>query len=142
MFSIFKYHPFCKMIEEEGLRLHDFDVVGIFVVELCQIHHQPRQEILTGALGVGRQASGQPQRDGCLPLVDLDSGAKPHHVVHGGLDQAHGAGNGGADDVLARVGVAAVPADLKPDDTRFLREECYSGHVPSQNGILPISTLV
>ena len=54
--------------------------------------------------------------------------AQPHHVVHGGLHQPYGAGDGGTDDVLARVGIAAVSADLKPDDTRFLREECHSGH--------------
>ena len=125
-----------------GSRLHNFDVVGILVVELCQIYHQPRQQILTGALGVGRQPAGQPQGDGGVPLVDFHRGTQSHHVVDGGFHQAHGAGDGGADKVLPLCGVAAVSLRIETDDARFLCQECNGRHAVTQKEILPISTLV
>ena len=45
--------------------------------------------------------------DGVL-LPDLDRSGQAQHVVDGGFHQTDGAGDGGADDVLALLGVAAV----------------------------------
>ena len=56
--------------------------------------------------------------------------------------QAHGAGNGGADDVLTRCGEAAVSLCIETDDAGFLCEECNGRHAVTQKEILPISTLV
>ena len=63
MFSIIQYHPFCKILsrEQETLRLHDFDMIRILVVELGQIDHQTGEQVLTRALRRLRQPAGQPQ---------------------------------------------------------------------------------
>lgn len=45
---------------------------------------------------------------GSILLVDLDLGLQAQHVVHGALGQAHGAGNGSAEDIFPGVSPSAV----------------------------------
>ena len=111
-------------------------------MKLGQINHQPRQEILTGALRRGSQAPGQAEGDGSVLLTDFHRGTQTHHVVDGGFHQAHGAGDGGADKVLPLCGVAAVSLRIETDDARFLCQECNGRPAVTQKEILPISTLV
>ena len=40
--SLIHIYPFCKMIGTGGLRLHDFDIVRIFAVQLGKEQHQTR----------------------------------------------------------------------------------------------------
>ena len=97
-------------------------------MELGQIDHQTGEQVLTRALRRLRQPAGQPQGDGGVPLVDFHRGTQSHHVVDGGFHQPHGAGHGGADDILALSRVTAVSLGIKTDDARFLCEECNGGH--------------
>ena len=76
---------------------------------------------LTGALGGLSQGAGDTKGDQGGLLVDLHRGAQAHHVVQHALDQAHGAGDGGADDVSALFGVAAVSGRVKAGDPAPLR---------------------
>ena len=120
--------------------LQNFDIVGVLVMELGKIDHQSRHQRLTGALGCGVQAPGQPQGDGCRFFADLHGCRKSQHVVDGGLHQADGAGDGGADDVRTGLGIAAVALGIKTGDPVTLHAKRDSGH--AQTEILEISTLV
>ena len=111
-------------------------------MKLGQIHHQPRQKILAGVLRHGSQAPGQTKGDGGVLLPDFHRGTQTHHVIDGGFYQAHGAGNGGADDVLTLCGEAAVSLCIETDDAGFLCQECNGRYAVTQKEILPISTLV
>ena len=109
-------------------------------MELCEVDHQPCHQGLAGALRDLIQAPRQAEGDGRVLLPDLHRCGQAQHVVDGGLHQTNGAGDGGADDVLARLSVAAVAPGLKTGDPVILHAEYDSGH--TQTEILPISTLV
>ena len=87
-------------------------------MKLRQVDHEARQQILTGGLSRLPQAPGKPEGDGGGVFIDFHRGAQPHHVVDGGVHQAHGAGDGGADDILARLAVAAVIAAYSSSDAK------------------------
>ena len=126
--------------EGAAFGLHDFNKVGVLAVELGEIDHHAGEEGLTGALGAGPQGPGEPQGDRGVRLPDLYRGAQAHHVVERALNEPDGAGDGGADDVLAGLGVAAVSHGVKAGDAAALRVEGDGGH--SQALIVVISTLV
>ena len=91
-------------------------------------------------LGSGDSPPGSRREMEAVLFLDLHRGAQPHHVVDRTLHQAHRAGDGGADNVLARRGVAAVAPGVKAGDAAALRVE--GDWWSSQALILVISTLV
>lgn len=97
-------------------------------MELGKVDHQPRQKRLTGALRRGSQAPGQAEGDGRVVLPDLDGCRQAQHVVDGGLHQADSAGDARADDVRARLGVAAVALGVKAGDPVVLHAESDRRH--------------
>ena len=109
-------------------------------MELGEVDHQAGHQRLAGALRDLIQAPRQAEGDRRVLLPDLHRCGQTQHVVDGGLHQADCAGDGGADDVLARRSVAAVALGLKSGDPVLLHTEYDSGH--TQMEILPISTLV
>ena len=85
-------------------------------MELREVDHHPCQKILAGALGGLAQGTRETQGDMGGGLVDLDRRAQAHHVVEHTLHKAHRAGDGGADNVLALLGIAAVALRVKAGD--------------------------
>ena len=77
---------------------------------------------------MGASPPGSRREMAAVLLVDLHGGAQPHHVVDGGFHQPDGAGDGGADDVLALFAVAAVALCIKSDDAVFLGVESNGRH--------------
>ena len=82
-------------------------------MQLREIDHHSRQKGLTGALSGLAQGAGEAQRDAGGGLADLDCRAQPHHVVEYARNEAHRAGDSGADNILAFFGVAAVARRIK-----------------------------
>ena len=111
-----------------GSRLHYFDVFGVFVVQLREIEHQASQKRLAGALRRGAQTAGETELDGTRSFMDLDGGRETQHVVHGRVHETHGARDGGADDVGACLGIAAVALRVEADDALSLGEEGNGRH--------------
>ena len=97
-------------------------------MKLCEVDHQPCQQILTGGLIGHRESPRQMEGQPGVVRVYPHGGSQPQHFVHRGVDQIDGAGNSGADDVLSRLGVAAVAANLERDNPFPFHGKCGSGH--------------
>jgi len=69
------------------------------------------------------QICGELQGDACVLFFDLHRSLQAENVVDGTLNQADGRGNGGADDVRSRLGVAAVTAYFKAGQAVFFRKD-------------------
>lgn len=64
-------------------------------------------------VGFSLQVAGELEGEGSILLVDLDLGLQAQHVVHGALGQAHGAGNGSAEDIFPGVSHPLWPSMVK-----------------------------
>ena len=90
------------------LHLHDVNVLGIFLLQLDEVDHEGGQKRLADLVGFSLQVAGELEGEGSILLVDLDLSLQAQHVVHGALGQAHGAGNGSAEDIFPGVSPSAV----------------------------------
>ena len=97
-------------------------------MQLREIEHQAGQKRLAGALRRGAQTAGETELDGTRSFMDLDGGRETQHVVHGRVHETHGARDGGADDVGACLGIAAVALRVEADDALSLGEEGNGRH--------------
>src|SRR5574344_106647 len=127
------------MMERES-PLQNLDIVGILVTERGEIEHQAGQKRLTRTLRRGGKPARAPEGNLRLRPVRLHGGGKAQHIIHGGLYQTNGAGNGRTHDIRAGRSITAVPLGVKTGEPVSLHMERDGGH--TQAVILPIVTLV
>jgi hypothetical protein len=78
----------------------------IFILKLPHIQEKTLQSGLTARV-CGR-AGGERKRNAGALLRNSDLCVGLEHIVDGALGEPKGGGNGGADDVLASLGITAV----------------------------------
>src|SRR5699024_6649825 len=120
-------------VVRRSILLQHGQVFGILLVQAGKVNHQGGQEGLAHRLVLRAQPAGYAQMDGRVLFPDLHRGPQAQHVVDGALCQADGAGDGGADDVRARLPIAAVALDGEALNALALHLKANCGHLTQRS---------
>ena len=101
-------------------------------MELGEIDHQAGEQGLAGILCHGVQSPGKTKENRRVFLPHLDGSRKAQHIVDRSLHQADRAGDGGADNIGAFLGVAAVSDGIKAGNPATLHAKLNCGHTQTE----------